>query len=271
MRLDAPAGTALPLLVDCPHSGRDYPPDFDHAIARRELRRLEDAYVDRLCARAPEIGAMRLVATFPRSYIDVNRAEDDLDPTLLDTPWPAGLRPGVKCELGVGLVARGLPGAPIYDRLLGVAEVRSRIERCYRPYHRALADALDGLGARFGVAYHLDLHSMPAGDEDLERPDFCVGDADGGSCESGYTELVREWLHGRGFRVVVNDPYPGAEIIRRHGCPAKGRHSLQIEINRGLYLDEREVAPAAGFARTADLITGLMRAVGEYASARATR
>jgi len=274
-----PWGPPLPLVFDSPHSGTWYPPDFGHAVPMAVLRQAEDTHVERLFAAAPAAGAVLIEALFPRSYIDVNRALDDIDPALLAEPWPpevppGRLNPGEKCRLGMGLVRRlALPGLPLYDRALPVAEVRGRIERCYLPYHDALDAALGGLHARFGAVWHVDCHSMAARGSEMTpdgavvRADFVLGDRDGTTCAPDFTELVRSVLAAKGYDVRVNDPYKGAELVRRHGDPRAGRHSLQIEINRGLYMDEPTREPNARFRQTAADLADLVGRIADYVRA----
>src|SRR4051794_2560339 len=122
-----PVAPEVPLVFDSPHSGTEYPADFNHACPLAALRGAEDLYVEDLFGAAPEHGATLLAALFPRSYIDVTRDLADLDPALLDTPWPAPLSPGEKTKLGIGLIRRfAKPGLPVYDRKLTVAEAEAR-------------------------------------------------------------------------------------------------------------------------------------------------
>jgi len=266
----AARGEPAPLVVDSPHSGRDYPADFAFRPPLAEMRRIEDALVDELLAGVPERGVALVRARFPRSYIDVNRAEDDIDPALLAEPWPGHARPGPKSESGVGLITAYQAGGAVYDRRLEVAEVERRIARCYRPYHACLARALDQVQGRFGWVWLLDMHSMPSrlGEVPVGL-DFCLGDLDGASCAPELRERVRGWLAARGYRVGVNDPYRGAEIVRRHGDPRRGRHALQIEINRALYLDEQRVEPGPGFAALRAELTELIATLAEHSRERA--
>ena len=134
-----PLGATLPLVLDSPHSGEDYPDDFDHAPPRLEVRRAEDTHVTRLYRSAPRHGATLIEATFPRSYIDPNRSLADVDPDLLADAWGEPLVPSRKTAQGIGLVWRiARSGVPMYARKLASAEVRARIDRCWRPYHDAL-------------------------------------------------------------------------------------------------------------------------------------
>ena len=270
--LHRPSVTPVPLVCDSPHSGTDYPADYDHAVPRALLRRGEDTHVDALWAAVPSVGGSLLAAHFPRTYIDCNRAEDDLDPDMLDGAWPTSLSPGEKTRLGFGLVWRNIDAAtPIYRRRLTVAEVRARIERCYRPYHAALSQCIDETLQRFGALWHLNLHSMP--DNAYERlqirstrplADFVLGDRDGTTCAPEFVHLIAEQLRGFGYSVALNEPYKGVELIGRIGQPHLGRHSLQIEIRRPVYMDEDTRAPNAGFAPLQQHLDQLLGVVAGY-------
>jgi N-formylglutamate amidohydrolase len=267
MRHEPGPEALAPVVVDSPHSGRDYPEDFGHAAPLDLLRRAEDAFVDELIADAPAEGAPLLAALFPRSYIDPNRHEADIDESLLAEPWPHGARPTGRSERGLGLLRRLLsPTLPIYDRALGVVEVERRLAGFYHPYHDALRSLLDAAHARFGAVWHVNFHSMKAmgrGRHSHPRADFVLGDLDGAACDRDFTALVKEILTGMGYTVRLNDPFKGAELVTRYSEPRAGRHSLQIEINRRLYLDEAAIAKTADFdALRADmrrLIAGVVR------------
>lgn len=272
-----PAGDGLPLVFDSPHSGTVYPRDFRPMAPMAELRRAQDTHVDRLFGAAPDHGAVLLEAHFPRTCIDPNRALDDLDPDLLEGPWPAPLAPSEKCRRGLGLIWRLCPPGrrPIYDRALSVSEVEQRIERYWRPYHDALSGILDRLHQRFGQVWHVDCHSMNsvstamhAEGPGIRRPDFVIGDRDGTSCCAAFTSLVRAHLEAAGYSVAVNDPYKGVELVRAYGAPGAGRHSLQIEIARRLYMDEDTLEPHAGFGPTTALVSGLIGALADFVRAR---
>ncbi len=270
-----PPGAPVALVLDSPHSGEWYPDDFDHAPPRAIVRQAEDTHVARLWGGAPAAGATLIEACFPRAYIDANRSLADIDPDLLADAWPEPIAPSRKTQQGIGLVwrlARG--GAPMYARRLGSAEVRARIERCWRPYHAALDAALDARHREFGAVWHVDCHSMPAVGDDLsddpgrERADFVLGDRDGTTCEAAFRDVVADTVRAMGYSVAVNDPYKGVEIVRRHGRPAERRHSLQIEVKRTLYMDEATLAPNAGYARLRDDLTRLAEALAAFVRER---
>jgi N-formylglutamate deformylase len=267
----APMGTEAPLLIDSPHSGRCYPHDFETVVPHDVLRGAEDWMVDDLFGAAPLEGAGLLAARFPRAYIDPNRRLDDVDPALLAGSWPEPLNPGPKSALGIGLFRhRTNDGGALLPGPLPVEALRTRIERCWRPYRRALHEALDGLHARHGAVWHIDVHSMksvgtaitPDG-PGAKRPDMVIGDLEGRSCDAAFTAFVAGCLTASGYRVSVNAPYKGAEIIRVHGRPAENRHSLQIEMKRALYMDETTITANDGYDK---LKADLRRLVAEVAA-----
>jgi N-formylglutamate deformylase len=271
-----PPGEPLPLVFDSPHSGEAYPHDFDHLPPRSVVRLAEDTHVARLYACAPAHGATLLEACFPRAYIDANRSLADIDPALLAEPWPLPLAPSRKTEQGIGLVWRvARDGAPMYGRRLAVAEVRARIDRCYAPYHAALEAVLEERHRAFGAVWHVDCHSMPAvGDPNADdpgraRPDFVLGDRHGTTCAPGFTAFVAATLEHLGYAVAINDPYKGVELVRRHGRPALHRHSLQIEMNRALYMDETTLRPNPGYVKLAGDLDALCAALAVYVRDRA--
>ena len=271
-----PVGAPIPLVLDSPHSGEHYPDDFDHAPPRDLVRQAEDTHVARLWSGATARGATLIEALFPRAYIDANRALDDVDPALLDDAWPDPLAPSGKSALGVGLVwrlARG--GVPMYARKLRSEEIRARIERCWKPYHHALQRALDERHAAFGSVWHIDCHSMLAVGDELsddagrERADIVLGDRDGTTCDPAFTALVAATMRHAGYRVAINDPYKGVELVRLHGRPAERRHSLQIEIKRTLYMDEATLEPHAGYAPLQRNLDRLVEAIAGFVHDRA--
>lgn len=269
-----PVGPAVPLLFDSPHSGTRYPADFNFICPFPQLRQAEDTHVDELFAMVPDLGATYLCALFPRSYIDVNRAPDDIDPAMLDGTWPVPVNPSPKSGAGMGLVRHLCrPGVPMYDGKLPVSVVQDRLENYWRPYHDLLSETLDGLHATFGAVYHINCHSMPSFVIGPERqsPDFVIGDRDGSTAERGFTRLVADTLRSMGYAVRLNDPYKGVELVRRYSNPARGRHSLQLEIDRRLYMDEDTLEPHAGFQELRANLTTLVGIIRDYTLERTAR
>ena len=227
-----------------PHSGRDYPPDFlaQSALDAETLRRSEDSYVDELFDTAPEHGAPLLRALFPRAYLDVNRGPYELDPAMFDAPLPPYVNSkSPRVAAGLGTIARLVgTGAEIYKIKLSFAEVEERINRLYHPYHAALSDLVDSTVERFGCCLLIDCHSMPSagGEDDLTGFDVVLGDCYGAACAPSVVTTTESFLRHKGYAVARNTPYAGGFTTRHYGRPAAGRHVLQIEVNRRLYMDE---------------------------------
>lgn len=267
-----PRGTEVPLVFDSPHSGSLYPQDFRFSCPFEVLRRAEDAYVDELYRAAPEHGAALIAALFPRSYLDPNRAVDDLDEALFDGAWRSPLKPSHRTRGGLGLVRRVVrPGTPIYSRRLTIDEILGRVERCHTPYHRVLDEACRGAHRKFGAVWHVNCHSMPSSPtakQEGECADFVLGDRDGTTCDREFTDFVASHLRRRGHDVRINEIYKGVEIVKRQGRPSENRHSLQIEVDRGLYMNQKTSEKSAGFAALQAEITALIEAIAGYVRAR---
>jgi N-formylglutamate deformylase len=272
-RLHGPAEPRVPLVLDSPHSGFQFPADFDAVVSEFDLRDGEDCFVDELYMPATELGVPLLAAQTPRTYLDPNRHAGDIDLDLIEGgTWPHTHVPSGKARIGKALIWRTLDdGRAIYGRKLKVDEVLGRIERCHAPYHRALRDALDRAHPNFGAVYHINCHSMNSvagpmgeGGAGTPRADFVLGDRDGTTCDPAFTEFVRATLAATGHSVSVNDPYKGVELVRAYSRPAAGRHSLQLEINKRLYMDETKRERNAGFAPLQRKLHNLIEAIVDY-------
>jgi N-formylglutamate amidohydrolase len=264
-----------------PHSGTEYPNEFLAAsrLSLMTLRRAEDSFVDELFADAPGMGAPLLRARFPRAYVDPNREPYELDPTMFAQPLPAYVNSASpRVAAGLGTIARLVAnGEEIYSAKLDFAEACDRLESCYRPYHRALNDLIEGTRARFGFCLLIDCHSMPSvggpmeQDAGRERVDFVLGDRFASSCGRRVVDRVERVLRGFGYAVARNTPYSGGFVTQHYGRPADGLHALQIEINRSLYMDELAMKRGPGFddlrRRVAELIGDLSAIGGEVLAA----
>ena len=264
-------GSKIPLVFDSPHSGSHYPESFETLVSLDRMRRTEDAFVDELFAAAPDHGAPLIAATFPRLFVDPNRAPEDFEPSEVQGAFAVSLQPSKKAAVGKGIVWTRLHGLDyLYADPLTATEVMRRIDTYWRPYHLAVASALDEAFDEFGRVYHVNCHSMRARgnpmDEDGEsdRPDFVISDGDGGTSDTHFTKFVSDHSLGKGFTAPCNDPYKGADLVRRYSDPERGRHSIQIEINRKLYMNEERVEKAATFQNVKDVLTDLIRTIADY-------
>lgn len=269
----APNVHSIPLICDSPHSGTQYPDDFNYAVDFSDLRRSEDTHVEKLWADVPNVGGTLVHALFPRSYIDANRAEFDIDVSMLDASWPGRAEPSQRClALGNGLVfSKTTQLQPIYDRKLTIQEVQRRIETCWRPYRQAVAQALEASSQKYGKRWHLNLHSMPSNAyERLGLPkgkvlaDVVLGNLNGASCSADFMAFIARAFEQRGYTVSLNDPYVGMDLLKTHGSPEKQHQSLQIELNRALYLNEQTREPLPHFGKVQADMASLLADVARH-------
>ncbi len=251
----------VPYVFSSPHSGRVYLPSFlaQSRLDEQTIRKSEDFLVDQLFAGVVEIGAPLLTANFPRAYLDVNREPYELDPNMFAGKLPRQINArSVRVAGGLGTIARIVADSEeIYAGKLDPVEAIGRIETAYKPYHQALRNLLARTHVGFGYAILIDCHSMPSADgrpydrdgggEAAGRPDIVLGDRFGTSCASHVVHYARELLTDMGYRTVVNKPYAGGFITEHYGRPGEGLHALQIEINRGLYMDEARLKKTENF------------------------
>lgn len=242
-----PAALSGPVVCNSPHSGRSYPSRFlaQSRLDLATLRRSEDTFVDELFADAVKFGVPMMRAHFPRAFLDVNREPYELDPRMFEGRLPtfANTR-SLRVAGGLGTIARVVGDArEIYDRRLPVEEALGRIELYYKPYHRALRRIIVNAQRKYGAAVLIDCHSMPSnanGRDERPRADIVLGDRYGTSCAASVTDVIEESLCQSGYSVLRNKPYAGGFITEHYGDPAAGLHAVQIEVNRALYMDERE-------------------------------
>lgn len=252
----------VPFVFSSPHSGRYYPERFLQLarLDRDAIRRSEDCYVDELFAGVTELGSPLIHANFPRAYLDVNREPWELDPRMFRDPVPsfANTR-SARVAGGLGTVPRLVgEGQNIYPGRLPVSEAVLRVEAAYKPFHARLSRLLTSTHATFGHAVLIDCHSMPGsirlGDSGL-KPDFIVGDRFGTSASTSLSAHAIGTLRAMGYTVAHNRPYAGGFITEHYGRPVRGLHALQVEVNRGLYMNERNYRKTDGFdALAADLL-----------------
>lgn len=249
-----------------PHSGRRYPNGF----ARRSrldaltLRASEDAFVDDLFQYAPKFGAPLIAAEFPRAFVDVNRGEDELDPALIAAP--AIRARTLRVSAGLGVVPRVVSeGRAIYDGKLTMTEVQARITACHTPYHNAVTAALRRAKDEFGIGFLVDCHSMPSESARgaSRRAEIVIGDCYGVSCGTDVSDAVVGLFRRAGFRVARNAPFAGGYLTQRYGRPRRAYHAIQIEIDRGLYMDEARIEPSRSYRDFADALQPVIEGLAQ--------
>lgn len=258
-------GQACPVILASPHSGRDYDAELRAStrLPLELLRRSEDAFVDKLIDFAPEYGASLVCAEFPRVFVDVNRGAGEVDPGMFSDRIPVSdIEPSRRADSGLGVIPRiGAEGRSLYRRRLRFQEARARLDRFYHPYHQALRAEISDLKTRFGHVILADMHSMPA--SSARGADIVLGDRFGTSCHGALTDLAEAVFRDHQLVTVRNNPYAGGYTTEHYGRPHDGVHVIQIEINRGLYLDENRVRLTADHASLIEKLRFFVKALAE--------
>lgn len=265
----------IPVLVAVPHAGRDYPVELESHLRHPGAvkMRLEDRYVDILgTAIVEQTGAPFISARAPRALIDLNRATDDVDWSMISGPKPPRTQHSIanrRARSGLGLIPRRLNGqGEIWRHPLARDELDRRIDTVHRPYHAELGTALQNIRDRWGIAVLLDLHSMPPlkprFSEDAAA-EFVIGDRFGASCDHRLSAGALTWFASMGRRAAHNRPYSGGYVLDRHGTPLRGIHAIQLEVCRSTYLDAKLDQPSARIVTVARLLAGLVRHLAEEA------
>ncbi|MGI3185164.1 N-formylglutamate amidohydrolase [Nioella aestuarii] len=266
-RLERPETQVGSVIVASPHSGRHYPWSFIRrtVLDERAIRSSEDAFVDMLVAEAPALGAPLLAAEYPRAFLDLNRSNDELDPAVIDGVRRSAVNPRISS--GLGVIPRVVAGGRvIYRGKLSQEEAEERIDKVWHPYHACLEGLVRETLQDTGEAVLLDFHSMP--NEALDtlsrnpgqaRPDVVLGDRFGASAGAGIVDRLDAGFSAAGLVVSRNSPFAGAYITQHYGRPSRGRHAVQIEINRSLYMNEQLIRPNGNFQSVKKLVTGVLR------------
>lgn len=271
----APERWHFPVVFNSPHSGRFMPPGLlKHTrLSGKALRQSEDCDVDELFGGCISHGAPMLRALASRAYLDLNREPYELDARMFVENLPGYMNPGSpRVAAGFGTIPRLVgESAEIYHNRLPLEEAFDRIESFYHPYHRTLANLLNQAQAATGFVLLIDCHSMPSSAArqnatNVRSADIVLGDRFGSACGRELADTVEAFFTSKGLHVVRNRPYAGGFITESYGAPHKNCHAVQVELNRALYMDERQLGHHSGFAALQSTLSQISVYLGDIIS-----
>ena len=255
-----------PVVLSSPHSGHLFPQEFyEHVeVPEKNLHANEEWFVDELIEGAVEAGFSGIFMNVSRTFIDVNRDKMEIDPTMyFDYPEDDNCSGSRRCRVGYGVIHRILEnGKNIYDAPISYKEVSERISHVYDEYHKHLSKIVDKVLKKFGFCFVLDCHSMPSKIGSMmldDRPiDICLGNLFDQSCPSEMSEFFMKSFMNKGYNTLYNTPYSGAYITFNYCQPRKKVYTMQLEVNRGLYMNEKKHTKNKHFQKVSNDINGII-------------
>lgn len=234
----------VPLLVTIPHSGEKVPPQTPwlNALPEEILMCDVDRYVDFLYEPSLRNLHIPYVKTeWHRYAADLNRIPEDVDASsVIGNQNPAGMH------------SRGFHWVMTTYRQELMKEPMSLeahnelVQLVYEPFHAGIKKIYNDLHVQgFKKTFHIDAHSMPSvgtsehRDPGEMRADIVVSDSRGKSCDPRFKDLVIAAYVTAGFKVGYNWPYFGGRVTEQYGVPGRDQHTVQVEMNRSLYMDEK--------------------------------
>lgn len=261
-----------PIVLSSPHSGNLFPEEFlaNCCLSAEELRSSEDCFVDEIFRGASDAGIPMIAMNIPRTFVDVNRDKIEIDETMyFDSKKTPDLIGSRRCRVGLGVIHRIVSqNKPIYDGLLSYKEAAERIKYVYDPYHKRLKQLVDKCHKKFGYCLLVDCHSMPSKICNImneEKPvEFCVCTLFDESCPPAMSEFFGRQLAEKDYRVEFNRPYAGAFITFNYCQPRKNLFTLQLEINRSIYMQEDVYKKSDKFQNVSKHICESVIALGNF-------
>lgn len=232
----------IPFLLTVPHAGEKIPDQCPWLKSLPEpiLMSDVDRYVDLLYTPAQKALGFPLIKTeWHRYAADLNRLPTDVDADSVSGNSNAS-----------GAFTRGFhwvktfEGAPLMTAPMPQSDHEILVKLIHDPFHQQVEAEAARLKSASGVVYQIDAHSMPSvgtsehRDPGQRRADIVVSDVRGQSADPRFVDLVMTSYCRAGFKVAYNWPYFGGRMTERYGRPSQGHHTVQVELNRGLYMDE---------------------------------
>lgn len=261
--LQNPLKQSVPVLISSPHSGQFYPQDLLNLtrLPLHELRKSEDSHVDRLFIKAPALGASLLSAIVARIFCDLNRHAWDLDATMYKQPLPKALtQRSNQVKNGIGTVHKiNNSGKLIFKYYLSFPMIQQFIQTYWFSYHQQITKFIQKSCQLFGGCIILDVHSMPSPRvRTAAYADIILGDGFSQTCSPWMINQSVAFFKSKNLQVKKNTPYSGGFITRNYGNPLKNIHTMQIEINKSLYMNEETFEIHDNFLSIQNLLTEYM-------------
>ena len=230
-------GAKVPIILSVPHAGTKFPKELKKHYNKRMQQQIDDTdwYVDKLYKFAQNMGITIIIAKYNRWVIDLNR-DPESAPLYSDGRIITGLT-STTDFFGNNIYRKKRYNPDAY-------EINRRLETYYWPYYKKIEALLEERKTEFGKALLWDAHSIRAFVPTIRKekfPDLILGNNDGKTAHPEITKSAIEGLNSGDYQVNVNSPFKGGHITRYFGKPENNIHALQLEMNKILYMDDREL------------------------------
>ena len=232
-----------PVLITVPHSGTYYPELFKKYLKLDldKIRKIEDYQSDKILKLIKKDSVDIIIAKCSRAVVDLNRSRKSIDNdmfneiVLIEQPDEKKM-----ISYGLGVFPKIISNESIFKTKLPFSYSKKMLEEYYDPFHQSLSKQLEFLLKKFCFCFHFDLHTMPlrALKHFKIKPDIVLGNNFGKSSSENLISYIKNSFEKFGLKVEINNPYAGGFITRKYGNPLAGVETIQIEINRSLYMDE---------------------------------
>ncbi len=235
-----------PVLLTVPHAGDFYPNIFIQNLKLKlnKVRKIEDFQSNRILDLMDFESADVIIAKCSRVVVDLNRSRNAIDNDMfINRVNSQQIDEKKMISFGLGVFPKIILSENIFKNKLPVSYANFILENFYDPFHKILSNQINKLLSIFGVCYHFDLHTMPSNalKRFKKKPDIVLGNNHGRSSSNKLIDHMRKNFENNGLIVQLNNPYAGGFITRNYGNPTKGVETIQIEVNRSLYMNEEKL------------------------------
>lgn len=260
-RIKLPVGDPSPIVISIPHCGMEFPEEVLPQYRDPEMLRFPDDtdfFVDRLYEFAMEMNITIISSVYSRWLIDLNRPPDN-SPLYRDGRSLTALCP-----------VTSFAGQELYreESIPDQKEIDRRIRLYYEPYHDMLTEILADLSQSHPQVLLWEAHSIRRVVPSIQEepfPDLILGDNNETSADPDIFSTVMDMLYNSDYQAAHNYPFRGGHITRLFGNPADGCHSLQLEMAKDLYMDDRQTSYSP---ERAGRIIPLLRQIFDYLISR---
>ena len=244
-------------LIHIPHSSQFIPEEFrklfliDNKTLERELLIMTDNYCDDMFDVS---GIEKVIFPISRLICDVERFTD-------------------KEKEIMNRVGMGVCYEKTHDlKNLKIANLKHELEilkKYYYPHHKTLTNKVSKILEMHKNCIIFDCHSFPSKKLPYEinhtskRPDICIG-VDDFHTPNALANSLQDYFRSLGLTVSINTPFAGSIVPLEYYKKDKNVHSVMIEVNKKLYMNEQTGEKNTNYVFIKNLIRNIIKNIEIY-------